>query len=55
METSCVMPGNVPPCAYVSLGEVIDAINQWVNGYISLQEAIELINSWADPVAYLPF
>jgi len=48
------MPGNVYPCGNVSLGEVINAINQWANSFMGLQGVIDLINSWADPVKYPP-
>ena len=54
MSAPCAMKGNEPPCAEISLSEVVDAINQWINGNLDLGQVIDLINSWADPGDYPP-
>ncbi|MFZ2455924.1 MAG: hypothetical protein WAX07_05565 [Candidatus Altiarchaeia archaeon] len=43
----CIMPGNNPPCAEVSLEEVIAAINQWIAGNMELGSVIDLIMAWS--------
>ena len=43
----CTLPGDSPPCGVISLGEVINYINQWVSGSASLSGVINLINAWA--------
>jgi len=45
--SSCTMPGDSPPCAEISLSEVISYINQWASGTASLSGVIDLINAWA--------
>jgi beta-glucosidase len=50
----CAMKGNEPPCAEISLSEVVDAINQWITGGLGIGEVIDLINSWTDPSVYPP-
>jgi hypothetical protein len=48
------MPGNAPACDEVTLSEVVDAINLWVEDDLGLASIIDLINSWADSVTYPP-
>jgi pectate lyase len=50
----CIMPGNYPPCEEVTLSEVVNSINRWVEGVYYLGDLIGLINSWADPLSYPP-
>jgi hypothetical protein len=46
-EGPCIMPGNNPPCAEVTLEEVIEAINQWTAGNMQLGYVIDLIMAWS--------
>jgi hypothetical protein len=43
----CLMPGNNPPCAEVTLEEVIAAINKWMAGNMELASVIDLIKAWS--------
>ena len=43
----CSLAGDYPPCDDVSLSEVVDLINKWVDDEASLREVITLINAWA--------
>jgi hypothetical protein len=43
----CPLAGDTSPCGYISLAEVITAINDWTTGNRTLNEVITLINSWA--------
>ena len=43
----CLMPGNNPPCAEVTLEEVIAAINKWIAGNMKIGSVIDLITAWA--------
>lgn len=52
-EGPCTMPGNDPPCAEISLEEVISAINRWIEGSMGLDSVIDLINAWAG--AFTPY
>jgi len=57
-ETSCELIGNYPPCAVVTLDEVVDHIVLWssascqIEGPIlaqcGLAEVIDLVNAWAE-------
>jgi hypothetical protein len=46
----CNLPGSLvgdfPLCGYISLAEVVDAINLWVRGEMTLPQIIQLINGW---------
>jgi hypothetical protein len=43
----CATPGDYSPCGTVSLSEVINYINLWVDGEATLSDVIALINAWA--------
>ena len=43
----CPLEGDYPPCGEVSMGEVIDMINRWIEGNAFLPDVIDLINEWA--------
>jgi hypothetical protein len=43
----CSIPGDYSPCGAISLSEVIDYINLWVDGSATLPGVIALINAWA--------
>jgi hypothetical protein len=47
IEEICRISGDTPPCGEVTLREVIDFINQWINDEASLSEVVQLINAWA--------
>jgi hypothetical protein len=53
-QLQCIMPGNYPSCDEVTLSELVDAINRWVEGGYNLGDLIDLIDSWADPGDYPP-
>jgi hypothetical protein len=53
-QSQCIMPGNYPPCDEITLAELVDAINRWIEGEYNLGDLIDLIDSWADPVGYTP-
>ncbi|MFZ2456444.1 MAG: NBR1-Ig-like domain-containing protein [Candidatus Altiarchaeia archaeon] len=48
----CAIEGNLPPCAEVSLTEIVDSINRWATNDYTLGDVITLINSWADPAGH---
>ena len=51
----CDLPGDYPPCGEVTLEEVVDFINLWVEGQAELGDVVNLINAWAEgPVCELP-
>jgi len=45
--TDCELNGDLPPCAEISLSEVITYINAWAAGTANLNAVIALINAWA--------
>ena len=47
LEEECDLPGDNPPCDEVTLSEVVDYINLWIEGEAELSEVIDLINAWA--------
>ena len=42
----CAVPGDYPPCATVTLAEVVDYIILWSAGQANLGSVIDLINAW---------
>ncbi len=44
---TCPITGDYPPCGTVSLQEVINLINEWVDDNATLNDVIALINAWA--------
>ena len=44
---TCPLTGDYPPCGAVTLSEVIDLINEWVENNATLNDVIALINAWA--------
>jgi hypothetical protein len=47
-EGVCELSGNNPPCLTVSLREVVDFINLWIDNEATLSEVVRLINAWAN-------
>ncbi|MBN2251454.1 MAG: hypothetical protein JW724_05210 [Candidatus Altiarchaeota archaeon] len=43
----CQLAGDYPPCAEVTLTEVVSLINEWSTGQTTLAQVIDLINAWA--------
>ena len=43
----CGLAGDYPPCNYVSLSEVVSAINAWEDDLFALSNVLTLINAWA--------
>jgi hypothetical protein len=43
----CSLAGDYPPCGEVTLAEVIDMINRWVENEEALNDVAALINAWA--------
>jgi parallel beta-helix repeat protein len=46
-QGQCPLPGDYPPCAAVSLDEIVNRINEWAAGRADLAEVVNLINVWA--------
>lgn len=44
---ACTETGNYPPCGEIDLQEIVNAINEWIDGGYSLEEVIDLIVAWA--------
>lgn len=45
--TTCDLTGDYSPCSVITLSEVIDFINLWVQGQAKLSDVIALITAWA--------
>jgi len=43
----CDLPGDYPTCGEITLEEVVDFINLWVEGQAELGDVVNLINAWA--------
>jgi parallel beta-helix repeat protein len=48
IPAECELAGNYAPCDTVSLSEVINLINLWVNNTVTLSDVITLITVWAN-------
>jgi WD40 repeat protein len=43
----CALKGDYPPCSQVTVSEIIDLIDQWMQGTASLSDVLGLITAWS--------